>query len=93
MGFYTADKFLVYGNNTQIGKLELLDINKQGTVKFKIPKCNLLSGNYKLNVAIVDGNHRALDFIKFYMDFTVVSNDKAIGVFSINHEWEIEERE
>ncbi|MBP1157471.1 MULTISPECIES: ABC transporter ATP-binding protein [unclassified Paenibacillus] len=89
MGFYTSDKVLVYGNNTQIGKLKLKNLSHVGTVKFKINDCNLLSGNYKLNVAVVDGDHRALDFIKFYMDFTVISNDKAVGVFSLKHNWEI----
>jgi ABC-type polysaccharide/polyol phosphate transport system ATPase subunit len=88
-GFYTADKILVYGNNTEIGKIKLQNIKNSGMVKFTISQCNLLTGNYKLNVAIVDGDHRALDFIKFYMDFTVVSNDKAVGIFSIDHSWEI----
>lgn len=89
IGFYSSDKVHVYGNNTQIAKMKLQDIKKVGTVKFRINECNFLSGNYKLNVAIVDGNHRALDFIKFYMDFSVVSNDKAVGLFSISHRWEI----
>ncbi|WP_019007112.1 ABC transporter ATP-binding protein [Cohnella laeviribosi] len=88
-GIYTADKVLVYGNNTQIANLKIDRINKRGTVRFKVKKCNLLSGTYKLNVAVVDGDHRALDFIKYYMDFTVVSNDKAVGLFTIEHEWEI----
>ncbi|MGF9713265.1 ABC transporter ATP-binding protein [Paenibacillus naphthalenovorans] len=89
IGFYTAEKVLVYGNNTEIGKLKLQNMNSSGTVKFKVSQCNLLSGNYKLNVAVVDGDHRALDFIKFYMDFSVISNDKAVGVCSIEHSWEI----
>ncbi|SEB28288.1 ABC transporter ATP-binding protein [Paenibacillus sp. 276b] len=89
IGFYTSDKVLVYGNNTEIGKLKIENIKKQGTVKFTVDRCDLLSGNYKLNVAIVDGDHRALDFIKFYMDFTIVSLDKAVGLFSILHKWEI----
>jgi ABC-type polysaccharide/polyol phosphate transport system ATPase subunit len=89
VGVYTSDKILVYGNNTQIGKIKLQNIDRRGTVKFRISECNLLSGNYKLNVAVVDGDHRALDFIKFYMDFTVVSDDKAIGVHSMSYRWEI----
>ncbi|MEX1029322.1 MAG: ABC transporter ATP-binding protein [Paenibacillaceae bacterium] len=89
VGFYTAEKVLIYGNNTQIGKMKLQKINNSGTVKFKVSQCNFLSGNYKLNVAIVDGDHRALDFIKFYMDFTIVSNDKAVGITSIDHNWEL----
>ncbi|QGG49992.1 ABC transporter ATP-binding protein [Lysinibacillus pakistanensis] len=89
IGFYTGDKMLVYGNNTEIDRLKLTEIDEKGTVIFEIPNCNLLSGNYKLNVAIVDKNHRALDFIKYYMDFTVVSNDKAVGVHSIDHAWKV----
>lgn len=87
MGFYTADKTLIYGNNTQIGKLKLNEIPLVGTVRFRIHRLPLLSGNYKLNVAVVDGEHRALDFIKYYMDFSVVSNDKAVGVLSLDYDW------
>ncbi|MGO4185740.1 ABC transporter ATP-binding protein [Paenibacillus sp. TAF43_2] len=89
VGIYTSDKVLVYGNNTQLDKLKIQSLNQNGTVKFYIHDFNLLTGNYKLNVAIVDDNHIALDFIKFYMDFSVVSNDKAVGLFSINHNWEV----
>lgn len=89
IGFYTADKMLVYGTNTQLDRLKVKDINTEGKVFFEIPSCNLLSGNYKLNVAVVDKDNRALDFIKYYMDFKVVSNDRAVGVHSINHVWGI----
>ncbi|MGG4344459.1 ABC transporter ATP-binding protein [Paenibacillus lautus] len=89
VGIYTSDKNLIYGNNTEIGRIKLSSIDSQGCVRFVIRECNLLSGKYKLNVAVVDGRHRALDFIKYYMDFSVVSNDKAIGIFSIDHYWEI----
>jgi ABC-type polysaccharide/polyol phosphate transport system ATPase subunit len=90
IGIYSSEKALIYGNNTQIGKIKLHNINNSGTVKFKVKQCNLLTGSYKLNVAIVDGDHRALDFIKYYMDFTVISSDKAVGITSIEHNWEID---
>ena len=90
MGFYSSEKVLIYGNNTEIGKIKIKSLNPYGKVRFVIPECNLLSGNYKLNVAVVDGNHRALDFVKYYMDFSVVSNDKAVGFYSMKHYWEIE---
>lgn len=89
MGFYSIDNTLVYGNNTQLDKIKITSISNTGTVKFIIPECRLLSGAYKLNVAVVDGNHRALDFIKYYMEFTVVSSDKSIGFYSIDHQWEV----
>ena len=89
MGFYSSENVLVYGNNTQIDKLKIKDIKNQGKIRFTITNCNMLSGNYRLNVAVVDDNHRALDFIKYYMDFTVVSNDKSVGFFTIKHVWEL----
>jgi ABC-2 type transport system ATP-binding protein/lipopolysaccharide transport system ATP-binding protein len=89
MGFYTADQTLIYGNNTEIGRLKLTEIPPTGTVRFRIRHLTLLSGRYKLNVAVVDGYHRALDFIKYYMDFTVISNDKAVGIMSLESEWEV----
>lgn len=90
MGFYSSEKVLIYGNNTEIGRMKIKALNSYGKVRFVIPECNLLSGNYKLNVAVVDGNHRALDFIKFYMDFSVVSEDRAVGFYSMKHYWEVE---
>lgn len=89
MGFYTQENILLYGNNTQIDKMKITDLRKKGTVKLTIPSLELLSGRYKLNVAIVEENHRALDFIKYYMEFTVVSIDKSVGLVSINHHWEV----
>lgn len=87
IAIYTSEKVLVYGNNTDIDKIKLVSISSMGTVKFKIFECNLLTGNYKLSVAVIDENHRALDYIKFYMDFTVVSNDRSLGIFSMQHDW------
>lgn len=90
MGIYTSEeKLLVYGNNTQIDKHKIQKLNNSGTIRFKVDNCNLLTGTYKLNVAVVDGDHLALDFIKYYMDFQVVSNDKSVGLISIDHCWEI----
>ncbi|OXM14217.1 ABC transporter ATP-binding protein [Paenibacillus herberti] len=89
IGFYNSDLSLIYGNNTEIDKIKLEDLERNGTLQFHVPSLNLLSGLYKLNVAVVDETHRALDFYKYYMDFTVVSTDKSIGSFSIQHSWTI----
>lgn len=87
MGFYTSENMLVYGNNTRMDKIVLKDLKSKGTIKFVIPKCELLSGKYKLNVAVVDENERALDFIKYYMDFEVISNERSVGIYQISHYW------
>ncbi|PZD96382.1 ABC transporter ATP-binding protein [Paenibacillus sambharensis] len=89
MGFYTMDNVLIYGNNTEIDKIKIKELSRTGTVTFSSKECSLLSGKYKLNVAVVDKHHRALDFIKYYMDFSVVSSDKSVGVTSVPHSWVI----
>ncbi|ASS67330.1 MULTISPECIES: ABC transporter ATP-binding protein [unclassified Paenibacillus] len=89
MGFYNSDLSLIYGNNTEIDKLKLKDLPQIGSIQFHIPTVELLSGTYKLNVAIVDESHRALDFYKYYMDFSIVSTDKSVGSYSISHQWKV----
>ncbi|MEK4981419.1 ABC transporter ATP-binding protein [Bacillus sp. FSL K6-6540] len=89
MGFYSIENILVYGSNTRLDKIKLKEIKKTGTMKFIIPQCELLTGKYRLNVAIVDGDEMALDFIKYYLDFEVVSDIKAVGLMNVRHYWEI----
>lgn len=89
VGIYTTENMLVFGNNTRMDSIKLVDVNPTGTVRFVISSCELLSGKYKLNVAVVDGDERALDFIKYYMEFEVISNYKAVGVMQIAHHWDI----
>lgn len=89
MGFYSIENILVYGSNTRLDKIKLKEIKKTGTMKFIIPQCELLTGKYRLNVAIVDGDEIALDFIKYYLDFEVVSDIKAVGLMNVRHYWEI----
>jgi ABC-2 type transport system ATP-binding protein/lipopolysaccharide transport system ATP-binding protein len=88
IGFYSLDKTLIYGNNTEIDRIKIDKLNHEGKVKFRIIHCPLLTGVYKLNVAVVDEHHRALDFIKYYMDFRVVSNEKSVGIVSVKGSWE-----
>lgn len=89
MGFYTIDGMLVYGNNTQVDHMKVELKEKQGIIKFEIEKLPLLSGLYILNVAIVDKNHEPMDFIRDYMHFEVVEEDRNIGIVNIEHRWVI----
>lgn len=91
IGIFTTDDVVCYGNNTQLDRLKVCPSRVKGQVRFKMPSLDLLAGSYKLNVAVVDVDGRPLDFIRNYMEFTVVSDDKSIGIFPMRHEWEIQD--
>jgi len=88
MGFYTLEGQCIYGNNTQLDRLQIKTEKNTGKISFHITNLPLLSGEYVLNVAVVDGNGTPEDFYRDYCHFTVVSDDRSVGFFSISHQWE-----
>lgn len=89
MGFYTSEQQLVYGNNTDLDGIKLTEIKGKGVVKFHIEKLPLLSGDYGLNVAVVDESQRPLDFYRCYTMIQVVSDDRSVGFASVDHQWDV----
>ena len=89
MGFYTLDGQCIYGNNTQLDRIEVPHISNNGVINIVFNKLPLLTGKYALNVAVVDINGTPMDFIRDYMHFNVVSEDRSSGFVSIDHNWEI----
>lgn len=87
MGFYAMDGTLCYGNNTDIDRMKIESLPQKGIISYRIKRLPLLTGDYKLNVAVVDQNGSPLDFIRYYSDFSVVSEDHSIGIMSVDHEW------
>lgn len=87
LAFYSSDNVLLYGNNTNLDGIRLTDIPDRGVFTCEIEALNLLSGDYKLSVAVVDQNETPLDFIRHYSDFTVISDERSIGVMSVDHHW------
>ncbi|MFZ2538006.1 MAG: ABC transporter ATP-binding protein [Oscillospiraceae bacterium] len=89
IGFYTLDGVCVYGNNTQLDRMKINHLDKKGVVSIKIEKPPLLTGKYVLNVAIVDNNNTPMDFIRDYLHFDVISDDRSVGLISLKHTWRI----
>ncbi len=87
MGFYTLDDIWIYGNNTQIDRIEVPHTKMNGLVKFKVDKLPLLEGTYKLNVSIVTDEGVPMDFYRCYCEINVVSQDCSSGLCSVEHEW------
>ena len=90
MGFYTMDYECIYGVNTKLDGHNIDQIPNDGKVTFNIKDLYLMAGKYILQVAIEDGNSIPLDYVKDYMHFDVVSNEKGIGTTYIKHDWIIE---
>ncbi len=90
VGFYTLDGLNIYGNNTQLDRLEISHTKSEGIVRYKMESLPLLAGTYVLNVAVVDENGTPMDFFRDYSHFTVVSEDRSSGLFTVKHKWEVE---
>jgi len=90
MGVYTMDYECIYGVNTKLDGCNIDQIPTDGKVTFKIKDLPLMAGKYILQVAIEDGNSIPLDYVKDYLHFDVVSNEKGIGTTHIKHDWIIE---
>ncbi|MDE5582113.1 MAG: ABC transporter ATP-binding protein [Ruminococcus sp.] len=88
-GFYNLNGDCLYGNNTQIDRLKIDNINTDGTISVDIEKLPLLSGQYILNVAVVDSDGTPMDFYRNYCGFEVVSDERNMGYFSIRHNWRL----
>ena len=90
MGIYTMDYECIYGVNTRLDGYDIDKVAPDGKVTFKMHDIPLMPGKYILQVAIEDGNSIPLDYVKDYMHFDVVSNEKGIGTTHIKHDWIIE---
>lgn len=87
MGFYTLEGLCLYGSNTQLDDIKVNHTTNEGVVKYHIDSMPLLTGIYGLNVAVVDENGTPMDFIRNYFNFNVVSDDRATGMITVNHQW------
>lgn len=90
IGFNDLEGKCLMGNNTMIDHIRVPHSKMQGCIKCHVKELPLLEGVYGLNVAVVDSAGTPMDFYRKYCEFTVVSDDKSVGIFSINREWEID---
>lgn len=87
MEIYTSDDVLYYANNTKQEGKRIPHIPESGCVICKIKNLPLLQGEYKMNVAVEDENGIVMDTVPGPIVFNVVSDDRSIGILSIEHEW------
>lgn len=90
IGFYDLEGRCLMGNNTQIDHIKVKHTKNMGCAKCIISRLPLLAGRYGLNVAIVDSSGTPMDFYRKYCDISILSDDKSVGVFSIDRKWEVD---
>lgn len=89
IGIFDLDGNCLLGCNTQLDRIEMKNIKSVGKVSVRFRKLSLLSGRYVLQVAVVDENGIPMDFHREYLQFDVISEDRAVGYISMNRDWTV----
>lgn len=84
-----ADGLHVHGSNTEIERITLPDLRKQGKVVYEIKRLGLLEGAYSVDVASHRPDGYPFDYHQHALEFKVRSNQKQVGVFVPEHNWRI----
>lgn len=90
IGFFRGDGLQCYGTNTKIEKFDEYELTKDGTMKVKLLKLNLIPGQYMLDVAIEGEMGVPVDYYREAYKFEMYSDIEDVGVTRIDHEWELQ---
>jgi ABC-2 type transport system ATP-binding protein len=87
MALYRGDNLYCWGNNTYIDRVDIPEIQGEGTVRLEIDYNPLLSGEYMMDVAIHRAGDFDYDFKKSAVSFRVYSDKDDAGIFCAPHRW------
>lgn len=88
-GIFTKDGVNCYGTNTFVDNREKIAVSKNGIIEIVIDKIQLLEGEYVLDIAFHDEYGKPYDYIRRMKEFNIYSNIKDVGVFRMQHEFNI----
>lgn len=89
IGIFRDDGIQCYGTNTRIEQFKKFDLTEDGEVKVNFGQLSLLPGKYTLDVAIESDMATPVDYFKEAYTFEVYSSLTDVGVFRIEHDWEV----
>ena len=89
IGIFRDDGVQCYGTNTRIEQFKRFDLDKDGEVVVNIEKLSLLPGKYTLDVAIESDMATPVDYFRQAYSFEVYSSLTDVGVFRMEHQWEV----
>lgn len=90
IGINRSDGVAILGTNTDIEKIKLPVLNKEGTLRYKIERLGLLEGNYLLDVAVHREDGYPYDYYKQALQFAVRWSINQVGVILPRHYWELD---
>ena len=91
MGFFSVNNIQIFGTNMFLDNVFRDEFPSKGCVKFMIESLPLLTGEYKLSVAVINEDATPLDYYRNYMEFSVTSQSKAVGISNVKHVWKLPE--
>ena len=89
IGLFRNDGLQCYGTNTQIDRVEELELGGQGVVTCSITDNHLLPGQYTLDVAIHNEDGFAYDYYRCAKTFQMYSDTADVGVSRLGHRWTV----
>jgi ABC-2 type transport system ATP-binding protein len=92
IGINRVDGINVYGTNTRIERVDTIYNKKQGMVEFIVEECNLLPGQYSIDVAFEEEDTTPIDYYCEALIFSVYSPIRDVGVTRIKHKWRLEDK-
>lgn len=90
---YNEKNELCFGTNTNIECGRLFEADNEGAVDITIHEIPLLSGQYIIDVDIIDSSGEAQDVIHEALSFYVERQNDLDGITKINTTWKVEERD
>lgn len=89
IGIFRNDGLQCYGTNTQIDRLEALDLGTGGEIVVSLERNLLLQGEYTLDVALHEEGGFAYDYYRFAKSFQMYSDVQDVGAARIPHQWNV----
>ena len=87
LGIYHADGTCVYGTNTDVEGYAAQKIEGKARARFVVQSLDLVSGTYRIDVAVHTRNGRAFDYRRNVLRVVVGSRVHDIGIYRPKHEW------
>lgn len=84
-----SDGLETYETNTFREGFPLMHFKTQGTVRCKIDKLNLVTGDYQIDIAIRRPNAFPYHYVDKAVKFKITSLEQERGIAKIDHTWEM----
>ncbi len=90
IAIYRNDGVHCYGASSLGAKSKLYNLNKEGFIYVFIERCNLLSGNYMIDLALAEEDGTQIDYKKNVIEIEIRSTINEVGLSRIEHRWYID---